>query len=208
MSRITSSNNKKNHNDERIIKRAWAKITHLVERKTHSLALSKTAEDIAAEAIEFAINGKVITWDDLPSAEAHLLRVAKKIANWRICDEIKKAKKTIISYALDDKGENEEREQPELSEAEVKYSEKLFRKECEHAAMMEKGRTALAALDAFLSGKGISERDIRIFKNRCLYNMPTDVVCRKHKVTPTNLHKIVSVIKKILRVDGHLLIAA
>ena len=104
---------------EKSIKRTWVKITHLVEYKTHSLVLVRTAEDIAAEAIEYALKDKSLTWEDLLSTEAHIFRVARKV-----------------------------------------------------------------------------------------YNMPTDVACRKYSVTPTNLHKIVCVVRQILRTDGHLLLAA
>ena len=68
--------------------------------------------------------------------------------------------------------------------------------------MMAMGRAALKKLAHFLSGKGVSKRDIEIFKARDLYSGPTDVVCARHSVTPENLYKIVSVIKSILRKHG------
>ena len=70
------------------------------------------------------------------------------------------------------------------------------------------GLAALAQLEDFLSAHGVSKRDIAIFKDWYLYNIPTDVVCRKHQVTQTNLHRIVCLVKQILRTHGHSLIAA
>ena len=208
MSNINTSNDEQKHDAERIIKRTWVKITHLVEYKTHSLVLARTAEDIAAEAIEYALKDKALTWEDLLSTEAHLFRVARKVAQWRICDEIKKSELSIVSYELGGCEENEEGEQQEISKAEADYSVRLYREAFAHEIRKEDGRMALSRLDGFLSGKGVSDRDINVFKSWALYNMPTDVACRKYSVTPTNLHKIVCVVRQILRTDGHLLLAA
>ena len=202
-----SSKNRK-HDIGRVIERVWMKTKHHVEYKTHGLDLSKTAEDIAAEAIEFALKDKRITWEDIPSAEVHLFRVARKVAQWRICDEIKKSTKSIVYYELDNCEVNEDGKQQELSKVEVDHVNESYRAEYIHNERMKLGRMALVKLDKFLAARGVSDRDIGIYKGWSLYNMSTDVTCRRYKVTPTNLHKIVCVIKQILRADGPMLLCA
>ena len=206
MPNINNTDNEQKHNAERIIKSTWAKVAKLVKYKTHSLDLSKDAEDIPAEAIEFAYKDKRIAWEDIPSAEKHLFRVARKVAKWRICTEIKKAKRAIVSYELDMLEEGEDGEPLENHKAEAKHLMELYREERCHKKMMKKGRMALARLDGFLAVNGVSPRDISIFRDRVLHDMPTDVVCNKHKVTPNNLYKIVCVVRQIIATNGRSLL--
>ena len=191
---------------ERVVARVIAKLTHHVGHKIHGLCLSMAAEDIAAEAIEYAL--KAIKWEDVPKLEKRLFRTARKVAGWIICREIKKAQNSIVSFGLDIREVNEDGEEQELSKAETDYSEELHRAEQVQKETMAKGRSALAKLDDFRKIHGVSARDIAIFKDWYLYNIPTDVVCRKHQITQTNLHRIVCLVKQILRTDGPLLIAA
>ena len=200
------ANKKHEHDNARIIARVWAKTHHLVKYKIRGLCLSMAAEDIAAEAIEYAL--KAIKWKDVPKLEKRLFRTARKVAGWIICREIKKARNSIMSFDLDTREVNEDGEEQELSKAETDYSEELHRAEQAQNEKMAKGRAAFAQLDDFLKTRGVSERDIAIFKDWYLYNIPTDVVCRKHQITQTNLHRIVCLVKQILRTDGPLLIAA
>lgn len=188
------------------INRVWVKTVKYIAYKTFGLDLSKTADDIAAEAIEFALKDKRVTWDDSAAAEKHLICVAKKVAKWCICKEIKKAKRAIISYELDIPEKGNDGEQPENHKAEVNYVMKQYREDQGHKKMMELGRLALSRLDCFLSGKGVSKRDIRIYKDRALYGMPTDDACMKHSVMPSNLYKIVCVVNSILATKGRALV--
>ena len=200
--------NSSNYEDDntRVIARVWAKTHHLVKYKIRGLCLSMAAEDIAAEAIEYAL--KKIKWEDIPKLGERLFRTARKVAGWIICREIKKARNSIMSFDLDTREVNEDGEEQELSKAETDYSEELHRAEQVQKETTAQGLAALAQLEDFLSAHGVSKRDIAIFKDWYLYNIPTDVVCRKHQVTQTNLHRIVCLVKQILRTHGHSLIAA
>lgn len=188
------------------IHRVWTKTVNYIAYKTYRLDLPKTAEDIAAEAIEFALNDKRTTWDDTPSSEKHLFYVAKKVAKWHICTEIKKAKRAIISYELNVLEVGKDGEPLENHKAEAKYLTALFHEEQCHKKMMAKGHMAMSRLDGFLAREGVSSRDIEIYKDRDLYDNPTDLVCAKHSITRENLYKIVSVIKSKLRMHGRSMI--
>lgn len=206
MQYIKNSVKKQKHVSERVVARVIAKVTHHVEYKIHGLCLSMAAEDIAAEAIEYAL--KAIKWEDVPKLEKRLFRTARKVAGWIICREIKKARNSIVSFDLDTREVNEDGEEQELSKAETDYSEELYCAEQVQKETMAKGRSAHAQLDDFLKTRGVSERDIAIFKDWYLYNVPTKVVCRKYQISQTNLHRIVCLVKQILRTDGHSLVAA
>ena len=189
------------------VKRVWTKTVHLIAYKTHGLTMSKTAEDITAEAIEFALKNKKVTWVDTPASEKHLVAVARKVARWYICKEIKKAKRALVSYELDSLEEGGDGEPLENSKEETDYVGKRYQEDEEHEEIMEKGRMALSRLDGFLAGKGVSPRDISIYKDRALYGMQSDDVCRKHSIKPSNLYKIVCVVNSILASKGSALVS-
>ena len=188
------------------INRVWKKIVKDIAYKTHGLDLLKPTGDIAAEAIEFALKDKRVTWDDTSSSEKHLFCVAKKVAKWCICKEIKKAKRAIVSYTLDIPEDGKDGERLDNTKAESNYLGKLFHAEECRKEMMELGRLALSRLDGFLARKGVSEREIRIFKDRVLLEMQCDDVCRKYSIKPSNLYKIVCVVNGILATKGRALV--
>ena len=177
---------------------AWKKLTEEVAYKTYSLNLPLAAADIASRAINYALRPGMEGTGMFPTSEKHLFCIAKKIAKWCICKEIKKAKRAIVSYTLDIPEEGKDGERHDNTKAESDYLGRLFRAEECHKDTMELGRLALSKLDGFLARKGVSKRDIDIFKDRVLFAMPTDVACKKHSINPSNLYKIVSVVKKIL----------
>lgn len=206
MQYIKNSVKKHKHVSERVVARVIAKVTHHVEYKIHGLWLLMAAEDIAIEAIEYAL--RVIELADVLESEDRLFRTARKVAGWIICREIKKARNSIVSFDLDTREVNEDGEEQELSKAENDYSGEHYREEQAQKEKIAKGRSAHAQLDDFLKTRGVSERDIAIFKDWYLYNVPTKVVCRKYQISQTNLHRIVCLVKQILRTDGHSLVAA
>lgn len=191
---------------ENTITRIWNQTVHYTTYKTYGLDLSKTAEDIAAEAIEYALKNKDVTWDDTAASHKHLSASAKKVAMWTIRKEIQKIKRAKVSYELDTLAEEADEKSLEISKAESDHVKMLHHEKREHDEMKEIGRLALSRLDGFLARKGVSPRDICIYKDRALYTMPTDIVCKKHSIKPSNLYKIVSVINSILATKGHTLI--
>ena len=188
------------------IKRVWTQTVRYVAYKIHGLDLSKAAEDIATEAIEFALKNKKVTWDDTPASEKHLVATARKVAKWTICKEIKKAKRALVSYKLDSLEKEVDGESHEISKAEADHLTKLYHEEEGYRDAMEMGRVALSKLPAFLIEKGVSKRDICIYKEWDLYKRQTDVVCGKYGVTPSNLHRIVCVVKRIITAYGRALV--
>lgn len=188
------------------INRVWAKTVRLIAYKTYGLDLSKAAGDIVAEAIEYALKDKSVTWDDTSSSENHLFRVAKKVAKWFICKEIDKAKRAPVSYELDSPEEGIDGEPLEISMAETNYALGCYHEARRHAEMMAQGRLALSRLDGFLKNNGVSSRDIGIYKDRALFGTQTDNVCRKYSIKPSNLYKIVCVVNGILARKGRALV--
>ena len=185
---------------------AWKKLTEEVAYKTYSLNLPLAAADIASRAINYALRPGMEGTGMFPSSEKHLFCIAKKIAKWCICKEIKKAKRAIVSYTLDIPEEGKDGERHDNTKAESNYLGRLFRAEECHKDMMELGRLALSRLDGFLARKGVSKRDIRIFKDRVLLEMQCDDVCRKYSIKPSNLYKIVCVVNGILATKGRALV--
>ena len=188
------------------INRVWAKTVRLIAYKTYGLDLSKAAGDIVAEAIEYALKDKSVTWDDTSSSENHLFRVAKKVAKWFICKEIEKTKRALISYELDSSEEGIDGEPLEISRAESTCVMGRYYERQRYVEMMAKGRLALSRLDDFLARNGVSSRDISIYKDRALYSMQTENVCRKYSIKPSNLYKIVCVVNGILARKGRALV--
>ena len=188
------------------LNRIWFQTVRYIKYKTNGLNLSKTAEDIAAETIEYVIKNKNVTWEDTPTSEKRLAAVARKVAKWHICKEIKKRKHAIVSYELDAPTEGIDVEPLEISKLESDYIKELHYEAQGNTDMKEIGRLALSRLDGFLAKKGVSSRDIRIYKDRTLYMMSTDVACKKHSINPSNLYRIVSVINGILATGGRTLV--
>jgi len=190
--------------NEAWIASTWEKLTKEIAYKTYNQYLPLAAADIASRAITYALKPGMEGTGKFPTSETHLLRTARKIAKWAIIDAVKKANKLMES--TDEKMEDDDGIDQELSPYEVEYVMQQYRAEKNHKEMMEIGKAALNKLDAFLAMNGVSKRDIEIYKARDLYSEPTDIVCAKHSVTPENLYKIVSVIKGILRRHGRSII--
>ena len=190
--------------NEAWIASVWKKLTKEIAYKTYNQYLPLAAADIASRAITYALKPGMEGTGKFPTSETHLLRTARKIAKWAIIDAVKKANKLMES--TDEKMEDDDGIDQELSPYEVEYVMQQYRAEKNHKEMMEIGKAALNKLDAFLAMNGVSKRDIEIYKARDLYSEPTDIVCAKHSVTPENLYKIVSVIKGILRRHGRSII--
>ena len=191
-----------NEFNEAWIASAWKKLTAEIAYKTYNITLPLTAADIASRAITYALKPGMEGTGKLPTSEKHLMCTARMIAKWTIIDAVKKSNKLMEWVSFDDLREDEDGSVEAVSPYEAKHVTQLEREEKNHKEMLEMGRMALGKLDAFLAQKGVSKRDIEIYKARDLYKEPTDVVCAKHSVTPDNLYKIVSVIKSILRKHG------
>ena len=134
------------------------------------------------------------------------MRRARLIARWRIQQAIQKASKMPECDSMDCTLEDEDGTPQEHSTAEIEYVMHRYYAEKRHDEMMAQGRLALSRLDAFLSGKGVSKRDIKIYKARSLYDAPTDLVCARYGISRTNLYKIVCVINGILSRYGRSLV--
>ena len=195
-----TKNLKTNEFNEAWIASAWKKLTAEIAYKTYNMTLPLTATDIASRAITYVLKPGMEGTGKFPTSEKHLLSTARKIAKWEIIDAIKKSNKMMES--TDERTEDDDGTDPELSPYEVKHVLQRYRENNIRKTMIAMGKTALRKLDAFLTQKGVSKRDIEIYKARDLYKEPTDVVCAKHSVTPENLYKIVSVIKSLLRKHG------
>ena len=182
----------------------WKKLTQEIAYKTYNKNLPLTAADIASRAITYALKPGMEGTGNFPTSEKHLLCTARKIAQWTIIDAVKKSNKMMES--TDERMEKDDGTDQELSHYEVKHIMQQYREDRIRKKMMAMGRSALKKLDAFLTQKGVSKRDIEIYKARDLYKEPTDVVCARHSVTRENLYKIVSVIKSMLRKYGRSII--
>lgn len=192
--------------NEKWVESTLKKLTKWIAYKTYSADLPASPEDIAVEAITYAIMPALEGKTDFPSSEEHLMRRARLIARWRIQQAIQKAAKDPCRDSMDDAVEDEDGTPQEYSAAEIEYSMHCYYEEKHRSEMMALGRQALDRLDAFLSGKGVSKRDIKIYRARSLYEAPTDLVCARYGISRTNLYKIVCVINGILSRDGRSLV--
>ncbi len=189
------------------IMHAFNMITRLMESKSRDLAIRKTAADIAAEAVVYALGNRGDGKRHVPTSEEHIIRSAVKTAKWRLRDEIRRLKHEKVLCTLDEREEMEDGESLEQSAAEVSYSMDLYHERLERRENMEKGRKALSKLDKFLSARGVSQRDIAVYKARDIYVESTEDVCRRHSIKPSNVHRIVSIVNAIIVKEGRLLLA-
>lgn len=192
--------------NEAWIASAWKKLTKEIAYKTYDLNLPLTADDMASRAIIYALKPGLEGTGKFPSSEKHFLYTARKIAKWTIIDAIKKSNKMQECESIDKEMENDDGTVQELSQYEVKYVLEQFHADKNYKEMLEMGKQALGKLDTFLAKRGVSERDIEIYKDRDLYNASADIICAKHSITRENLYKIVSVIKSKLRMHGRSMI--
>ena len=132
-----------------------------------------------------------------PATEQHLFLRAKKIARFKVLSEIAKAKRGP-EYSLDARPEDEDGDDMGISKAESAYAMQLYYAKMKEAETRALGRKLLRELDGFLQKKGVSKRDIKVFKAQKLYDVLTDIICREHNITPGNLYRIVSIVKGIL----------
>ena len=192
--------------NEKWVESTLKKLTKWIDYKTYNTDLPASPEDIAVEAISYAIMPALEGKTEFPSSEEHLMRRARLIARWRIQQAIQKAAKAPSCESMDDAMEDEDGTPQECSAAEIEYVMHRYYAEKRHNEMMARGRLALSRLDAFLSGEGVSKRDIKIYKTRSLYDAPTDLVCARYGISRSNLYKIVCVINGILSRYGRSLV--
>ncbi len=192
--------------NEKRVESTLKKLTKWIAYKTYNADLPASPEDIAVEAITYAIMPALEGKTDFPSSEEHLMRRARLVARWRIQQAIQKAAKDPCRDSMDDAMEDEDGTPQEHSAAEIEYVMHCYYADKHRSEMLDLGRQALDRLDAFLSGKGVSKRDIKIYKARRLYEAPTDLVCARYGISRTNLYKIVCVINGILSRDGRSLV--
>lgn len=162
--------------------------------------ITKTAEEIANGAIAYALKPGLTGKGPFPSSKEHLFRTARMFAKYAFLDEVKQAKYIAVSF--DDHKEDEDGDELEVSPAEAMIAEEKHRAYTQYKEMKAMGRSALRRLDDFLRKHGVSVRDIEVYKEWELYNVPTEAVCKRHGITTSNLHKIVCVVNGILRRCG------
>jgi hypothetical protein len=207
MARNTTNNNH-DKSLESIIADVWKKLVSFISTKPKDILLSKSACDIASEAIVYALKNKNIDWRNHKRAEKHLYNSARKISGWFIKNEQKNALKAIVRYTLDTYTEINEGDPFPENWMTAKHSHEQYNAEKQHKDQMELGRHALRLLDDFLLKKGVSPRDISVYKAWELYKTPTKTVSEKYNISSSNLHKIVSTVNDILSCNGRELLDA
>ena len=92
MARNTTNNNH-DKSLESIIADVWKKLVSFISTKPKDIHLSKSACDIASEAIVYALKNKKIDWKNKANAKKHLYYSAKKVCSWIIKNERKKVER-------------------------------------------------------------------------------------------------------------------
>lgn len=192
--------------NEKWIDSTWRKLTKEIAYKTYNMDLPMSAADIAAKAITYAITPALEGKGEFPSSEEHLMRRARMVAKWEILKALQKASRSPECCSFDCVLEDEDGEPQEHSSAEVKSVMENYHADKRRNEMLAQGRLALRRLDDFLHRKGISRRDIEIYKARSLYQKPTDLVCSWYDISSSNLYKIVCVVNRILSRYGRVLV--
>lgn len=195
---------------EIVIAKVFKKLTASLDpQKCYRLRnayIFKSFEDIAIEAILYAMKNSKINWDDITSAEQHLYFSAKKSSNWFIHKEFDKAKNSIVQYSFDNTSQGGE--EPTQNWIDSNYSFDEYNATQKSNELLAIGRHALNNLDAFLQSKGISKRDINVYKTWELNKAPTEEVKKKFNITTNNLYRIVCIINATLQRHGHELLKA
>lgn len=192
--------------NEKWIDSTLRKLTKEIAYRTYNMDLPMSAEDIATEVITYAITPALEGKEAFPSSEKHLMRRARMIAKWRIQKAAQKASTMPECKSMDYLREDEDGTPQEHSSAEVEYVMQRYHEMTRRIEMLAQGRLALCRLDDFLRRKGVSRRDIEIYKARSLYLKPTDLVCSQYGISSTNLYKIVCVVNQILSRYGRSLV--
>ena len=192
--------------NEKWIDSTWRKLTNEIANKTYNMDLPMSAADIAAKAIIYAIKPALEGKGEFPSSEKHLMRRARMVAKWGIQKAIQKASRMPECSSFDCVMEDEECTPREQSSAEVEFVMNNYHADKRRHEMLAQGRLALRRLDDFLHHKGVSRRDIEIYKARSLYQKPTDLVCSWYDISSSNLYKIVCVVNQILSRYGRSLV--
>lgn len=192
--------------NEKWIDSTWRKLTNEIANKTYNMDLPMSAADIAAKAIIYAIKPALEGKGEFPSSEKHLMRRARMVAKWGIQKAIQKASRMPECSSFDCVMEDEEGAPREHSLAEVEFVMNNYQADKRRHEMLAQGRLALRRLDDFLHRKGVSWRDIEIYKVRSLYQAPTDLVCSRYGISSSNLYKIVCVVNQILSRYGRSLV--
>jgi hypothetical protein len=203
-----TKNNYLNKTLENTIAEVWHKLVLSVADQIKNNDLSKTPCDIVSESISYALKNKKIDWNNKTNAKKHLYYSAKKVCSWIIKNESKKVKRSRVKYTLDTYAKNEEGESVTGSWLISKYSHDEYWKNHAIDNFFITGHLALKKLDSFLAEKGVSERDIGIYKSWELYSVPTAIVTEKYKISTSNLHKIVCTVNKIISRYGRELLNA
>ena len=197
MKKTENDNNEYGAFNSEWIPRVEKKLIWPISRWLFGSYIGKEPEDIASEAVMYAITPGLTGKGPYPATEQHLFLRAKKIARFKVLSEIAKAKRGP-EYSLDARPEDEDGDNVEPSKAELAYIMQLYYEKQKDAEKRALGRKLLRELDDFLQKKGVSKRDIKVFKAQKLYAVPVDIVCRVHNITPENLYRIVSVVKGVL----------
>jgi hypothetical protein len=191
---------------EKTIENALKKLTTYLNGKTQSIY--KAPEDIAIEAILYAIKNNKIDWSNLNSAEKHIFYSGRISSTWIIQSEFRKMKNSLVDFTLNNKSSNDNGDEAKEHWSQIEYSYEKYCSDKKDGEFFNAGRQALNKLDDFLRQKGISERDIAIYKDRVLYNISSIDVRNKYNISASNLYKIVCIINAILSRDGRELLHA
>ena len=96
MSRNTTAGNEIEHVIAKVFKKLTASLDPYNTNKIRNTYIFKSFEDIAIEAILYAMKNSKINWSDLASAEEHLFYSARKVSSWVISKELLKVKNSIV----------------------------------------------------------------------------------------------------------------
>jgi hypothetical protein len=206
MSRNTTAGNEIEHVIAKVFKKLTASLDPYNTNKIRNTYIFKSFEDIAIEAILYAMKNSKINWSDLASAEEHLFYSARKVSSWVISKELLKVKNSIVQYTFDSTVKGEENATQNWADS--KHSLEEFNATKKNDELLAVARYALENLDSFLQSKGVSARNIAIYKAWELNKTPTDEVKEKYSITTSNLYRIVCIINAILHRHGRELIKA
>ena len=162
--------------------------------------IAETAEELASKAIAYVLKPGLTGKGPLPNNKDQLFWTAKRFARFGFLDAIKQAKKAPAS--LDDREMNEEGDEPETCNEERRYSMEKYNEDMHKRKWREMGRTALALLPGFLRKHRVSNRDIAVYMDYVLFEVPTEGVTEKYGIKAGNLYRIVCIVNGILRCHG------
>lgn len=188
------------------LKRVFKKTANFVAWKYANLS-AVAVEDIAVEAISYALQPGLRGDGPFPRTSHDLLAVSLQIAKWRALDANRKCRRAVVAEYLDNPVSVEGRdvcgEKHPIAE---RHAFQRYREARRAKDWRATGRRAMGRLSTFLAGRGVSPRDRAVFHDYFILGNSADEVSKRHQISVGNVFTIACRVKSLVKADGRELV--